>query len=106
MTNAVVLCGGLFDALGTEMRRGMALEIGADGLIASVREKRATDGAAKPAIAADYSDCFVIPGLIDIHVHLSYGNAKTEEDIDLYASVELRAIRGLLNAQRALMAGC
>ena len=53
----------------------------------------------------DYSRFFVAPGLIDIHVHLSYGNAKTEEDIDLYASVEFRALRGLEAAQKVLKAG-
>ena len=53
----------------------------------------------------DHSDHFVLPGLIDMHVHLSYGNARTEEDIDLYASVEFRALRGLEAAQRVLAAG-
>jgi imidazolonepropionase-like amidohydrolase len=53
----------------------------------------------------DYSRFFVAPGLIDIHVHLSYGNAKTEEDIDMYAAVEYRALRGMEAAQRVLMAG-
>ncbi len=53
----------------------------------------------------DYSRFFIAPGLIDIHVHLSYGNAKTEEDIDLYASVEFRALRGMEAAQRVLLAG-
>ena len=32
----------------------------------------------------DHGDRFVMPGLIDVHTHLSYGNAKTEEDIDIY----------------------
>jgi imidazolonepropionase-like amidohydrolase len=54
---------------------------------------------------SDHSDHFVMPGLIDMHVHLSYGNARTEEDIDLYASVEFRALRGLEAAQRVLAAG-
>lgn len=53
----------------------------------------------------DYSRFFVAPGLIDVHVHLAYGNAKTEEDIDLYASVEYRALRGMEAAQRVLSAG-
>src|SRR5580658_2955098 len=53
----------------------------------------------------DYSREFVMPGLIDSHVHLSYGNARTQEDIDLYASMEFRAIRGLEAAQRVLRAG-
>jgi len=53
----------------------------------------------------DYSRDFVLPGLIDSHVHLSYGNARTQEDIDLYASMEFRAIRGLEASQRVLRAG-
>jgi len=53
----------------------------------------------------DHSRHFVMPGMIDIHVHLSYGNAKTEEDIDIYAPVEFRAIRGLEAARRVLLAG-
>jgi imidazolonepropionase-like amidohydrolase len=40
-----------------------------------------------------------------VHTHLAYGNAKTEEDIDLYSSLEFRALRGLFFAQRVLAAG-
>ena len=53
----------------------------------------------------DHSGHVVMPGLIDIHVHLSYGNAKSEEDIDLFSPVEFRALRGLEAAQRVLLAG-
>ena len=53
----------------------------------------------------DHSGLFIMPGLIDLHVHLAYGNAKSAEDIDLYASVEFRALRGLFLAQRVLAAG-
>ena len=53
----------------------------------------------------DHSDKFVMPGLIDVHTHLAYGNAKSEEDIDLYSSLEFRALRGMFFAQRVLAAG-
>ena len=53
----------------------------------------------------DYSSNFIMPGLVDVHTHLAYGNAKTEEDIDLYASMEFRTLRGLFFAQRVLAAG-
>ena len=46
-----------------------------------------------------------MPGLIDVHVHLAYGNAKSEEDIDLYSPLEFRALRGLFFAQKLLAAG-
>jgi len=53
----------------------------------------------------DFSRYFVIPGLIDVHTHLAYGNAKTEEDIDLYSSLEFRAVRGVFFAHQVLASG-
>ena len=53
----------------------------------------------------DHSQHFVMPGLIDIHTHLAYGNAKTEEDIDLYSPLEFRALRGMFFAQKVAAAG-
>ena len=66
--------------------------------------------ASAPAASAedelvDHSGKFVMPGLIDVHTHLAYGNAKSEEDIDLYSSLEFRALRGMFFAQRVLAAG-
>ena len=53
----------------------------------------------------DYSRLFVLPGLHDVHTHLAYGNAKSEEDIDLYQPMEFRALRGLFFAQKVVAAG-
>lgn len=55
--------------------------------------------------AVEHAGKFVMPGLIDVHTHLAYGNAKSEEDIDLYSSLEFRALRGMFFAQRVLAAG-
>src|SRR5437016_5783212 len=46
-----------------------------------------------------------MPGLIDVHTHLAYGNAKSEEDIDLYSPLEFRALRGMFFAQKVAAAG-
>ena len=46
-----------------------------------------------------------MPGLIDVHTHLAYGNAKSEEDIDLYSPMEFRALRGMFFAQKVAAAG-
>jgi imidazolonepropionase-like amidohydrolase len=53
----------------------------------------------------DHSAHFVMPGLSDAHTHLSYGNARSEEEVDLYPCLEYRAIRALAGAQRMLKAG-
>jgi len=53
----------------------------------------------------DYSAWFVMPGLVDVHTHLAYGNAKGEEDIDLYSPLEFRTLRGMFFAQKVAAAG-
>lgn len=47
----------------------------------------------------------VMPGLIDAHCHMSYGEARSEEEIDLYTSPELRTLKAAWNAQKVLRAG-
>ena len=47
----------------------------------------------------------VMPGLIDAHCHMSYGESRSEEEIDLYTSPELRTLKAAWNAQKVLRAG-
>ncbi len=53
----------------------------------------------------DYSRHFVMPGMVDCHAHISYGNALTQEDIDLYATMEFRTLRSMVAAQAILKSG-
>lgn len=53
----------------------------------------------------DYSGYFLMPGLVDCHTHISYGNAMAQEDIDLHAPMEFRTLRALHAAQAVLRAG-
>jgi imidazolonepropionase-like amidohydrolase len=46
-----------------------------------------------------------MPGMVDAHCHLSYGDARSIEEQDLYASAEYRAIRGTWHAGKVLRAG-
>ena len=99
-----IRCGTLFSGLGDEARADETVVVD-DGLISFVGPTAAAPPVAAADQVLDYSSYFVLPGLIDFHTHLAYGNAKTEEDIDLYAPVEFRALRGLFMSHRVLLAG-
>ena len=43
--------------------------------------------------------CTIMPGLSDVHCHMTYGQARTEEEIDLYTSHETRTLIAAHNLQ-------
>jgi imidazolonepropionase-like amidohydrolase len=47
----------------------------------------------------------VMPGLIDAHCHMTYGESRSEEEIDLYTSPELRTLKAAFHAQKVLRSG-
>src|SRR5678816_4125748 len=65
----VIRCGTLFDATGAAPLRDAAVVV-TDGRIAAVGPA-ATTPAPAGAEAVDWSDRFVMPGLIDCHSHAS-----------------------------------
>ena len=97
-------CGTLFDALSASAQKDGIVVI-EDGMIRYAGPAASAPPPRPGDEMLDYSRFFVMPGLIDVHTHLSYGNAKTEEDIDLYGALEFRAIRGVFFAQQVLAAG-
>lgn len=103
--NTFVRCGSLFTGCEDEPRKGECLVHGAAGEILYAGPEAKAPRRAKGDRLIDYSGCFVMPGLIDVHTHLAYGNAKCEEDIDLYSPLEFRALRGLFFAQKCAAAG-
>ena len=72
-----VRCGSLFSGREEAARQDCSLVVGDDGRLAYVG---AAADAPKPGPrdeVRDYGGLFVMPGLIDVHTYLSYGNAKT-----------------------------
>ena len=53
----------------------------------------------------DAAGLTVMPGLIDTHCHISYGESRAQEEQDLYNSVESRTLRAAWNAKKVLRAG-
>ena len=47
----------------------------------------------------------VMPGLIDAHCHTSFGEARMQEEQDLYTSHELRTLRSAWNVTKVLRSG-
>jgi imidazolonepropionase-like amidohydrolase len=89
-----VRCGTLFTGAEDEPQRGAVLVFDEAGTLAFVGPEEAAPSRAASDRLIDHSAGFVMPGLIDVHTHLAYGNAKCEEDIDLYAPLEFRTLRG------------
>jgi imidazolonepropionase-like amidohydrolase len=99
-----VRCGTLFTGTEDIGHQGWTLAYDASGSITFVGPTEAAP-TADPDQVLDYSELFVMPGLQDVHTHLAYGNAKTEEDIDLYQPMEFRSLRALYFAQKVVAAG-
>lgn len=47
----------------------------------------------------------ILPGLVDAHTHISFGESRAEEENALYTPVEFRAIKAIYNARKILQAG-
>jgi imidazolonepropionase-like amidohydrolase len=100
-----VRCGQLFTGREDEPRRGEMLVFDEEGMLDYVGPDAGAPRRQRGDRLFDHSGHFVMPGLIDVHTHLAYGNAKSEEDIDLYSPLEFRALRGMFFAQKVAAAG-
>jgi len=100
-----VRCGQLFTGEEDKALEGGVLVYDGEGRITYAGPDKGAPKPGKSDRAIDHSAQFVMPGLIDVHTHLAYGNAKTEEDIDLYSPLEFRTLRGMFFAQKCLAAG-
>jgi len=100
-----VRCGHLFTGHEDEARKGQTLVFDERGTLDYVGPEKNAPRRSRNDRLLDYSDYFVMPGLVDVHTHLAYGNAKSEEDIDLYSPLEFRTLRGMFFAQKVAAAG-
>jgi len=100
-----VRCGSLFTGDDDEAQKGAMLVFDGEGRISYAGAEAAAPRRTKADRLIDHSGSFVMPGLIDVHTHLAYGNAKSEEDIDLYSPMEFRALRGMFFAQKVAASG-
>lgn len=104
MSRTFVHCQRLFTGHGDDALHDHMLVI-EDGLFQYVGPRKQAPAQLPGDEIINAGEHFVLPGLVDVHTHLVFGNAKSEEDIDLHVSPEFRALRGLFFAQHVLAAG-
>jgi imidazolonepropionase-like amidohydrolase len=57
------------------------------------------------AASTDATGLTVMPGLVDAHMHISFGEARSEEELSIHTPAAYRAIRASVDAGRVLRAG-
>ena len=73
-----IQAGWLIDGGGGPVRQKVRIAV-KDGIIAGLRDAPAEPESSAPEAIADFSDCTVIPGLVDSHVHLTMSGSADEE---------------------------
>lgn len=92
----------VIDGRGNAPQRGVDVVVEANR-IASVRPTGG--GVPEQAERIDGAGKTVMPGLIDAHCHMTYGESMTQEEQDIFTSVEGRTLRAAWNVQKVLFAG-
>lgn len=107
MARHFIRCRRLFTGLGEgyEQPEGGLTLVAEQGLFTHVGPSAEAPEPGPDDVVVDAGEHVVMPGLVDVHTHLVFGNARSEEDIDLWATPEFRALRGLFFAQHVLAAG-
>ena len=102
----IIKCGLLIDGTGRTPERDTAIVIEGERikLICSFNEAQQLSKSGDATII-DASDKFVIPGLIDSHVHLSFSAGRNPTFDAIHDSDDQLMIRQVKNAQTALRAG-
>ncbi len=105
----LILAGQLLDVPGKPARGASTLVL-ADGKVHSVHEGHRSanelEGVPADARRIDLSQHFVLPGLIDSHVHLTSDTAGVQAQLDdVTLSPAAQAFDAAVNARKTLMAG-
>ncbi|MEA2652183.1 MAG: hypothetical protein QOI85_1904 [Chloroflexota bacterium] len=106
MTTLVIENASVIDGMGAARQAGQTVVIDGDRIVEVTPTAAARDGATPTgAIRIDAAGKTVMPGLIDAHCHMTYGESLAQEEQDIYTSVEGRTLRAAWNIRKVLAAG-
>lgn len=97
----IILCGKLFTAENDEVLENMALVISGNRIEAVIP---AAEADREGAEVIDLSDKFVMPGLIDGHMHCT-SSGETSVPAGVYPTTADETINGIVNLKQDLLAG-
>jgi len=107
MKGALDIVGGnVIDGLADRPRRNCSLRV-QDGRIVALWDGPRPPGEAttRAERVIEASGKTVMPGLIDAHCHISYGEGRTAEEVDVYGGAEWASVRAVWNCARVLRSG-
>lgn len=99
----IIFCGFLFDSVSYEHEKNKAIFI--DKNIIVKIDKIDNVKLAKGYEIIDLKDKFVMPGLIDAHVHINMNGELDSDRLFLYQTVAEMTLNSVKNVQRDMMAG-
>lgn len=102
----LITSGNVLDATGSPSRLNTDVLVRGERIFA-IGDEAQVDAVPRGEllVTLDATGMTVMPGLIDGHCHMTYGEALSEEEIDLYTSVELRTLKAAFNSQKVLRSG-
>jgi imidazolonepropionase-like amidohydrolase len=107
MNGYLIENGTLLDATGKPPQRGTSVYVEGNKIarIGSRPDVKTFLENRSPYATIDATGCTIMPGLIDCHVHPSYGDITSIEQLELYSSCEYRTLRAALACKKVLRAG-
>ena len=106
MANYLINNGTVLDCTGAKPKKNASLFVEGNR-IAKIGEtakvKKYAEGKTYKTI--DAGGKTIMPGIIDCHVHPSYGDITSVEEVELYSTVEYRTLKSALACKKVLRAG-